>query len=209
MEPALAEETFEDRREREKREDQARKGKTEALIREVCKVSGFTPEMKNDDSWNYACVNAHKGDESLYFTSCGYPLKDRIAISGNFPRTDKGERIDPYEYNEERHEISVSIAKTPEQIARDIERRFLPRYRELLRRVKEKVAQSNEYAVACARNLERIKGGKLTEEEEKGYIMHLSGEIFGEIRVHGETVRIELHSVPIEAAQRIVRILEE
>lgn len=208
MEATESQETFDKRREREKEEEREYKAKAETVICEVSKVLGFMPENKGDESWNHVSMNARKGEESLHFTSGGYLLKDRIKISGNFPRTGKGEYVDPYGYGEKRHEIMVSITKTPEQIAKDIGRRFLPRYRELLKRVIERITKSNEYDRTCVRNLDQIKGKKLTDEEKEKRRLWLSGPIACEVHVNDEDATIELRSVPIETARKIIELIE-
>ncbi len=202
------EETYEERIRRERRDEEARNEKTRALILEVLKILKFTPAERKDESCHYVYVDAKKGEQSIHFSSGGYQMKERIKISGTFPRTEKGESIDPYRYGEKRHEITVSISKPSKQIARDIERRFLPRYRELFSSVIEKVNKSNVYARACARNLELIKGAPLTENELKEHTWRFSGSVFGEVWVDNESARIELHSVPIETAKKIMAIVK-
>jgi len=207
METVKSEETFEARIAREKEEEKAYKKKVESLISAVSKILGFTLQKNRDDSWRYVSCDIKKGEESLHFTSGSYDVKDRIRISGNFPKTEKGEYIDPYNYRDKRHEITVSNTKTPEQIARDIERRFLTRYRELLKTVTQRVNQSNDYERTCVKHLEEIKGKKLTEEEKKQHRFGLHGEISGEFSVHGDSARIELHSVPVETAKKIMQLV--
>ncbi len=209
METMKSEETFEARIAREKQEEKTYKARVESLISEVSKILGFTPQKNRDDSWRYVSLDIKKGEECLHFTSGNYELKDRLKISGNFPRTEKGEYIDPYDYRDKRHEITVSITKTTEQIARDIERRFLPLYRELLNRVIQRVNQSNEYDRTCTENLEEIKGKKLTEEEKKQHRFELHGEIYGEFSVHGDSVKIELNSVPVEMAKKVMQLIDQ
>jgi len=208
METVKSEETYEERVARERREEEERNEKTRTLILAVCKILKFTPVEKKDDSWHYVYMDAKKGEESIHFSSGGYQMKDRIRISGSFPRTEKGESVDPYRYGEKRHEITVSLAKTPQQIARDIERRFLPRYRELFGGVVERVNKSNQYARTCAKNLEAIKGKPLTEYEMKERTWRFSGSVLGEVWVDNESARVELHSVPIETAKKIMAIVK-
>lgn len=210
MEANKIEETFEERIERERREEREYQARVEALICEVSQILGFTPEKhEKDESWHHVSMNARKGNESLHFSSGGYLLKDRIKISGNFPRARKGEYFDPYVPGEKRHEITVSIRKTPEQIARDIERRFLPHYQELLKKVLERIARMDEYDGICARNLERVKGKKPTEEEKEKKRLWLEGPISCEVQVTDEDATIELRSVPIEVARKVLELVEK
>ena len=111
---------------------------------EVAKILGLTWEGRTD-TWNNSghltgenqvkiWVNSKEGSQKISFGSC-YPCKvlyrDRV-------------------------EIGVSEDKTPEQIAKDIQRRFLPAY---LVNLKEAIAQievHNTYEVAKQANIEKI-----------------------------------------------------
>lgn len=186
------------------------KEKVIALIFEVTQLLGFTLKTKADDTWHFINMNAQKGTESIHLISGSYHLKDRIKILGNFPKTERGEYVDPYEYGEKRHSITVSVEKNADQIAKDIERRFLPRYRELLKRSAERVNRANEYAHTSTRNLERVKGTKLTNEEIKDHRFWLSGSpISVEVKVTNEDADLEIRSIPIEIASRIMRLIEK
>ena len=210
METTTVEESYEARMAREKEEERARNEKTKSLIGRISEILGFTLEKEKNDDWSYVSINATKGEESIHFASGSYHMKDRIRVSGDFPKTEKGERVDPYRYGEKRHEITVSALKSAEQIAKDIERRFLPRYRELLKRAIEIVNQSNDYAGKCAENLQLIKGGAPTEEELKDSALRVEeGPIYGEIRVRAEEATVELRSVPVETAEKIMRLIEK
>ena len=201
-------ETFEEKYAREKKEEKEFYDQTRALISHVCKILKFVPIKREDDSSHHVYMDAVHESESLHFVSGSYETKGRIRISGNFPRTEKGEYIDPYDYREKRHEITVSIDKSPEQIAGDIERRFLPRYRDLLARVIERVNKTNELMRACANNIELLKGTPATDEEKKNHAFSISGDIWGQVSVSENDARIELHSIPIEKAKRILEILK-
>jgi hypothetical protein len=202
-------ETYEERRDRERREEIERKEKTTTLILGVLKILKFTPVEKEKDDLSYhVYLDGENGQESIHLYSGGYQMKERIRISGNFPRTERGESVELYRYGEKRHEITVSITKTPEQIARDIQRRFLPRYRELLGGVVERVNKTNQYARTCAQNLLAIKGEPLTETEARERAWRFSGSVFGEVWVGNESARIEIHSLPIEVARKIMTMVK-
>jgi hypothetical protein len=204
---SITQESYEAKLQREREEEKERNEKIRNLIKCVSKILGFTLEKEKDDDWRYVSVNAGKGDESIHFSSNDYSLKERIRVLGNFPKTGKNDYIDPYRWGEKRHEITVSIGRRADQIAKDIERRFLPRYRELLKRAQEQVSKANVYQGACERNLEAIKGAPLSEEEKKRREYHLTGDIFGSVKVTDTDANLELHSVPIEAAKKIVRLI--
>ena len=70
--------------------------------------------------------------------------KDKLNISGDVPRDNKGER--PYlGYNVKYPQISVSASKGGSQIARDIERRLFPDYLPILDQALANIASHNAY----------------------------------------------------------------
>ena len=234
METTTVEESYEARMAREKEEERARNEKTKSLIGRISEILGFTLEKEKNDDWSYVSINATKGEESIHFASGSYHMKDRIRVSGDFPKTEKGERVDPYRYGEKRHEITVSALKSAEQIAKEILDKFgsfkgmanqpLEKFLqfkglgdvkiiriaaafEIARRI---VNQSNDYAGKCAENLQLIKGGAPTEEELKDSALRVEeGPIYGEIRVRAEEATVELRSVPVETAEKIMRLIEK
>ena len=78
--------------------------------------------------------------------------QDRFEISPSYPRDNRG-----YCHNNfPPVKITVSANKNANQIARDIERRFLPVYRANLEYVKERIAKSNAYEARKHENIESI-----------------------------------------------------
>jgi hypothetical protein len=127
----------------EGRKEQPMLSKEEFLekVRQVGAVLNMELEDKGDQwSRNYAVLK--NGTKEISFSNGDYQLKDKFHISGNYPRNYKREYM-VYSYSEKSPSINVSEKKSPEQIAKDIQRRFLPAYEELLKTVLERVESSN------------------------------------------------------------------
>lgn len=73
-------------------------------------------------------------NDEVISISTGWHNGDRLEIRGWF----RGGLREFKRYNEPRHEISVTVKKTAEQVARDITRRLLPGYREALTLARER-----------------------------------------------------------------------
>ena len=111
---------------------------------EVAKILGLTWEGRTD-TWNNSghltgenqvkiWVNSKEGSQKISFGSC-YPSKvlyrDRV-------------------------EIGVSEDKSPEQIAKDIQRRFLPTYLVNLKEAKAQIEVHSNYEAAKQANIELV-----------------------------------------------------
>lgn len=102
-----------------------------------------------DYNWGGSLVN-HEGqyqDATIVF-SAGYVPHggscEKMEIRGELPKNAKGES--PYiGYGKKMPAINVSTSKTGLQIAKDIERRFLPAYTELLMKAIETVQSEDAY----------------------------------------------------------------
>ncbi len=100
-------------------------------------VPNRTGERMNDleNEWETERGQIVNGVHRLYFHNM-YRDKDKIHISGEFPKMSDGEEIPkarrPYNNNGPWHSICVSHFKAPEQIAKDIKRRLLPDYMALM-----------------------------------------------------------------------------
>lgn len=177
-----------------------------AKVVAVFKLLGLKVNKQNEVcSWR---VNekAEKDDVQLYVSSSKFE-KWRVTISGGFPRTAKGEYIRPYKYDERPHEITVSGEKTPEQIAKDIENRFMPRYRELLANVKKQIESADNYMYTTKKTL-RALGRSVDEAEEDSKEFHVSFKGgYGHVKASGENVSINLTSLDVQTAKKILALL--
>lgn len=153
------------------------------------------------------------GQQSLWMAQ-GYDTKSkgRLVIHGDYPGKE-GYRLD-------QHEITVAATKTPAQIAKDIERRLLPGYRQTLA---ERVAKLNRDAeardkrLALAERLMEAIGPLATlpsnrQEDNHTVVLIPSNSVnkgYGNFNLwyEADKVTIELHSVDAEIAVEIAKAL--
>ncbi len=109
----------------------------------------------------------------------------------------------------ERAKITVSSARTIQDITADIERRFLPDYepvyaqaRETPHAIEEQARRDNAVRAEFAAILRTPPGvGPISFYGRK------AGPIYAHIRVEYDHVRMELHHLPIAAAREICQLL--
>lgn len=122
----------------------------------------------------------------------------------NWPRTDDRPSA-----------VNISASKPAEQIAKDIERRFLPAYFEAWDKQQAQVNERNVYNERKLANIDRIAketGGKVSRREhdhanldwhfknfDKGYVTNA--------QVSADTMQFEVRSVPIDVAIKILNLV--
>lgn len=121
----------------------------------------------------------------------------------------------PY-YNKQKPTISFSLSKGPEKIAKDIETRFLPEYRELWdtfeakRKEQENAEEMKKARIAGIVNaIPHLASTSAHDTDGKIYIR--SKGISGDIRVgyNGESVRMDIHSISNELFTKFLELLIE
>ncbi len=157
--------------------------------------------------------------ENIYFNSSA-SNKWIINVSGNYPRNVKNEYITVYEktlngrvnydwqpdwtWKELRPQsINISSEKTAEQIAKDINRRFLPDYNKRLTLVNEKIQEEKNYQYQSEASLDYIIGRKPTEDEaqrKEVSFYHITGNL-GKIEARGNNINIEISDLTKETAK--------
>jgi hypothetical protein len=220
--------------------EHARTAEIRAKIVAAAAVLKFTAEAPDPDC-KYDCrvhIRNAAGEE-IYLYTIAYD-KWRVKVSGNYPRNADGSWPGAvYATNEERgtHDvpgtgipgldiaqygeisspsITISPDKTPEVIARDIERRFLPAYREYLRRLMVVINAHNDYEMITAASLETLKGAALTEYEIKDRKFNMDGrKVKGQdytpcanVRASREDITLEIRSLTIDQARRILAVIK-
>jgi hypothetical protein len=143
-------------------ETQEFKNKVEA----ISKLLKMAVEFPSDEDmrWNkYGYLT--EGHKKLRISSTVYNEKNHhLTIWADFPRTDKGE----YAFYGHKHpEINVSDQKTPEQIARDIERRLMPEYTKELQEVVDRIEKTNLYNQRQKENIQKLADYFGVEFKEK------------------------------------------
>lgn len=124
---------------------------------------------------------------------------DKCSVSGEWPRTAKGEVQAPYfsahsQNGPKSPDIGISISRPAETLAKDILRRFIPAYQALYAAQVERVNSANDYAAKTATNKARLE------------------KAFGELdsvgfEASGDSIRLKL-SVTIEQAEQIAKLVK-
>lgn len=162
--------------------------------------------------------------------SAGYG-KHRVEVRGNYPKQADGSYAGDIWYTQEEREarkakgipdteygkiqkpsITISPDKTAEQIAKDIQRRFLPDYLDYRKRLDARIKETDDYESRTKTNLETLKKAKLTDYEEKqkrfsGYAKKGCEGARYEVKVSGTDVDVELHNLTVDQAEEILSII--
>jgi hypothetical protein len=135
-----------------------------------------------------------------------YPYEGRITVSA---RTSHDAAL--YRYGEKHLSITVDARRHPDQIRKEIERRFVPPFLKIAAKAEELQMKHNEYRQRLESCLGRLKGELLEESEKQNAKIHLHlDDIWGTVQYGGDDqVGIDFHSVPMEKASRILAILRE
>jgi hypothetical protein len=143
--------------------------------------------------------------------------ESRIVVSGEYPRgTD---RQIPTRHNETLPEITISASRSPEALAKDIVRRFIPDYIKLWDDFQNRVKADLDYHQGQDATLERlaVAGGVKVESIKcfadrngRGRISGgLFGGVWGEVEAYPDSVTLKLHSLSVEQAEKIIALLAE
>lgn len=200
-------ETYEESKARERTESLA----VQKKLRQVAKTMGFesvTP--KNGEEWGTDVRAKNKDGEEFWVRRGTYGSnKGKAHVFGIYPSGPSGSVSI---YGIERPSINVSLERTVEAIAKDIERRFLPDYREYLGKVRERVKSDTDYRSLTESNFEKVMGRKRNDNEKNGSGAGWLGSEFdcsGEVQVNGDSVTMTLRSVTPDQAAAILAILKK
>lgn len=216
-------ETWEERRAREKAEEKRKALKIRAKIAAVAKLLGMKLEPEKDkEGGPYPSGSIKAADGSGYWLRAetyGRDAYKKLRVSGDYPRDSKGQYVEIYEYDEKHNRVnapavSVSVEKSAEQIAKDIRRRLEPGYLARLAKVREKVANTNDYEVRTLAALTALKGSELDNYERERHAVTVHGCNFGGdyasracIKASREDITLEIHNIPEDVAAKILNIL--
>lgn len=156
---------------------------------------------------NAATLSGPAGAEVFIWTNAYPHCHQRAEIVGQYPEHKP--------YDVKRHKITVSLDKTAEQIARDITRRLLPDYLPDLARALEAQASHEAYVRRVADNAATLTASPVVEggpthrstETRQDYRLTVPAG-WGTLQVMGDTATIELHSLPVDVAARVLAALE-
>ena len=146
----------------------------------------------------------------------------KVRVCGDYGE-DNGRRVCPRDigaisWDETAPVINVSPHRSAEAVARDIARRFLPRYTEVWARCREKIEGRREYRRRAKENAERI--AKAIGAAPNDVRAHEGGDAYtiyvratdlqyGRIEVGGSYAEIRVSVRDMGAAEKIARVLAD
>ena len=170
------------------------------------------------NGWGHTIALDGEAGIFFHYDSRGH----RFNISGCWPRSrtpgaDSRASFTPRDLNHQAPDtsINVSAGKGAKQIASDINRRFLPAYREVFARCLERRQQSEDYAakqnelagkVARALNVSLKQGDRAKNFDLPSNLTE--GSAYGSIEVSGDSVRFEVRSLDADRALKLIEFLK-
>lgn len=174
---------------------------------------GWSPEVNDEASehWGTFLIGPDVGGlPARVLFSEPWGSRGRLTISGCYPHSVHG-----WPREVKQCEITVNPARGAATIGKEITRRLLPGYLGSLQVVADTITARN--GASCARRdtatrLAMVLGVQLPSESERDTSIRLKihiGPVFGHVDVGygGDSVRVELYSVPVDAAEALLRAL--
>lgn len=198
--------TYEQRQAIEKQKADAAR----ALILAVGKLYGWKPEKKDEREMSgYARetfnLSAHGYEGLRLHASTSAYEKWRITWRPWFPG---GSDVTPFGYGERGPEVTTSSERSAQQVAEDIKRRLFGDMFRLHGVCLEKMKARDEYKAALLANMKRLHPKAEAREIERSEFTRYAGEhIWVNVKVSRDDVRLELHSVPLDVAEKILALL--
>lgn len=206
---------------------------TEKLTKQ--ELNNLTLDIASALGWQYTqddegfakTINQPNGNAKLYISQRYGVNVTHVLISGSLHVGRDGQYVEVYEnvvdsrgdFTWERQnagEISVAIARGPAVIAKEITRRFLPHYLHVLALAEAKVLADTAYETDVRLNLLRLAHAAGTtvafddtNRWDKREAFSLSiGEVYGTVHASTKTATLELRSLTIEQAEKVLRLLK-
>ena len=144
---------------------------------------------------------------------CWWERSDRVEVTGRYPGYKGRPVLNSYEDDFPR--ITCAVDRGAEAVAREIERRFLPRYWPLAEKALELAAhyeRENATAGEAARDIAEIVGGEVSVDGQRLLDTPSvrfskdgggNGRMYGKMEVHGDEVNLDMSGVPVALAERI------
>lgn len=140
--------------------------------------------------------------------------KDKVNVSGYWPQRgpNDGGWTSPHDVRESSNDISCSLSRGYEAIAKDIMRRFLPEYTRVYNKLLEMIANQNAYDARRAANWDKLNSPVLEKRDPRKW-KEQTGDLrlkdgYGHIHMVGEdSVSIEIRSVSTAMAQAVLNAL--
>jgi hypothetical protein len=137
---------------------------------------------------------------------------DKLSIGAAWPLDDERRQVTS-SYDASIPRINVSFTRKPEDIAKEIQRRFLPEWEPLWQKAMARLESSRSHEHSTKSNavqLAEIVGVDPSEVDRGGKFSLYRSSIFPEsisdVKVSGDSVTLELHT-DVEGAKEILRSL--
>jgi hypothetical protein len=182
------------------------------------KQKGSDRHTVDNDEW-HRIVAPNGAAIHLYFPASGKD-KNRISISGVWPHRKAHTQVVPSALypQQEAPSITVSADKTPEQIAGDIEKRFLPVYLPMWEACYQRGQELNaaeDKELSAKEEITAVLDCKLSDREREpgnriGRYSSLPGSMYiQDIYVGTGTVSLDIRSIPHDLAIKVLKLLKE
>ena len=176
-------------------------------MKQVAKLIGFTFEEYAEHGDRLL-----KDNIKLFVRYSGHSLKDKFRVSADIETPRDCYVMSSGDKNALVLDISVSNKKNAECIARDIQRRLLPDVMKYKAVADERTNQHNQYKGKQAGNKKRLSDIlPMWSNDDNSESMRFSldkCDAYGSIQVSSDTVKIEISSLPINLACKILEILK-
>lgn len=166
----------------------------------VSKILGYQWKPYEERGDNYGHLTS-SGQIKISAGNADYKLKGRIQFSSCYPQSKNG--YPQWSYGD-KIEITVSADKTPEQISRDIEKRFLPTYLKNLQIVIEKTQKADKYDADKLAAIKKVADHLQIEISENRDRLNIYPEIkeVYHIEAYSDTeVKFEVKTTPEKAIE--------
>jgi hypothetical protein len=184
---------------------------------EKSEVWAFKP-LNEDYPTQYIIKVAQPECELAFHTETYGSQKGKVTIHGNFHIGHSGNKfVDIREFGTGGYfalpSISVTIARGPEAIAKEIKRRFLPEYLPLLAKAIVKRDSREAYENQTRANLLRLAAivnqsiKDLREDTDR--VTVYKDKFYGEIQCSDTKATLTIHDLSIEGAEQILRLVQD
>lgn len=171
----------------------------------IAKVLGWDYKS-NKECWTQTITKDGKG---LHVRTDG---RERLIISGVWPRfTDSAGCAQialPHYVKEECRDITVAAARSPEAIAKDIERRFLPEYNRVWEKLVKHCEEVTTHYEEKRRNWEKVCKRIGADPNKHTVSIDVQGGWAYIYAESAKSVRLDLRGIPVDLALKVIDLVE-
>jgi hypothetical protein len=205
-------ETFSERVDRERAETQARYIELYSGVAKHLDGWTFTKEEIEHDELRYKLFN---GTQRINLNI----TNGVVRVSGYWPKDSSGRYWTPRDVDESSDGIGVSLSRGPEIIAKEITRRFLPGYMSVYAKLMARIQENERYynskregwdkLVSSTTNLHNLRPSESHDRDATASIQMFDKSGYGTVRMVGkDSVQLDLHSLPVEVAIRVLNAIK-